>query len=69
VSKRDVLKGAKFGLPWKRIWEKASEKEPKVHYDELMAVVKRIREAGAEVIEWTDLPSAETIIPPSGWDW
>ena len=34
-----------------------------------MSLVKRIKEAGAEIVEPSDLPSAEEIIPPSGWDW
>ncbi|PGH19657.1 hypothetical protein AJ80_03812 [Polytolypa hystricis UAMH7299] len=70
VSSKDVLKGARFGLPWKRVWELATQTEDKKDkYDALMAVIQRIREAGAEVIEWTDFPSAEEIISPTGWDW
>lgn len=52
------------------MWETASKNPAqKLEYETLRAVVERIREAGAEVIEGTDIPSAEEIIPPTGWDW
>jgi amidase len=70
VSNKDALRNARFGLPWKRVWETAAGKEDKKEqYESLIAVVQRLREAGAEVVEWTDFPSAEEIIPPTGWDW
>lgn len=70
ISKRDSLRGAKFGLPLKRVWEAASATtEFKLEYDALSAIVDRIREAGAEVFEQTDFPSAKDIIPPNGWVW
>src|SRR5436305_10623735 len=70
ISKKEALKGAKFGLPWKRVWEYASKNEGhKSTYDTLKAVIDRIRQAGAEIIDETDFPSAEEIIPPYGWDW
>ncbi|PGH18395.1 hypothetical protein AJ79_00463 [Helicocarpus griseus UAMH5409] len=67
VVNKEALKTARFGLPWKRVWELAKENEPE-QYNALMTVIKLIREAGAEVVEWRELPSAEEIIPPSGWD-
>ncbi|KAI9739339.1 MAG: hypothetical protein M1834_007552 [Cirrosporium novae-zelandiae] len=70
VSSREALNGATFGLPWKRVWETASKSHKhKLEYDILKMVVTRIREAGAEVIESVDFPSADEIIPPAGWDW
>ncbi|PGH34614.1 hypothetical protein GX50_02598 [[Emmonsia] crescens] len=68
VTNKEALKAAKFGLPWKRVWELANEKE-RDQYNALMVIITRIRDAGAEVFQWTDFPSAEEIIPPSGWDW
>ena len=51
------------------MWETASKSEAhKLEYETLRTVTERIREAGAEVIEGTDFPSAEEIIPPTGWD-
>ncbi|KAK2776734.1 hypothetical protein FQN52_003302 [Onygenales sp. PD_12] len=70
VTNKEALRHARFGLPWKRVWEIAKVQETKRgKYNALMGVIQRVREAGAEVIEWTDFPSAEEIIPPNGWDW
>ncbi|EDN10015.1 predicted protein [Histoplasma mississippiense (nom. inval.)] len=70
VSGKETLRGAQFGLPWRGVWEKASQNEAaRKHYQIFEQVIERIREAGANVIEYTDFPSAEEIIPPGGWDW
>ncbi|QSS57739.1 amidase [Histoplasma capsulatum var. duboisii H88] len=70
VSGKETLRGAQFGLPWKGVWEKASQNEAaRKHYQIFEQVIERIRGAGANVIEYTDFPSAEEIIPPGGWDW
>lgn len=70
VSGRDDLRGAKFGLPLNRVWEAASAKnEYKLEYNILTTIIDRIREAGAEVFDGTDFPSAEEVISPNGWDW
>jgi amidase len=69
LSKKDALKGAKFGLPWKRVWEVASKSaESGLEYKSLMELVEKIEKAGAQVVK-VDFPSAEEIIPPDGWDW
>ncbi|KLJ09941.1 hypothetical protein EMPG_14637 [Blastomyces silverae] len=70
VSGKEALRGAQFGLPWKGVWEKAKQKETaRKQYQIFRQVIDRIRRAGATVIEYTDFPSAEEIIPPDGWDW
>ncbi len=72
VSNKSVLRGARFGMPWKRVWEAAAEKskgKKASQFEVLMEAVEKIREAGALVLEDVDFPSAETIIPPDGWDW
>ncbi|KAK2757532.1 hypothetical protein FQN54_004501 [Arachnomyces sp. PD_36] len=70
VSNKDALKGARFGLPSRRIWDAARTKsEVRLEYDTLMKVINRLEEAGAEIIEGADFPSAEEIISPDGWDW
>jgi amidase len=69
LSKKDVLKGARFGIPWKRVWETAGKNATKgLEYDSLMELIKEIEKAGALVVD-VDFPSAEEIISPSGWDW
>lgn len=65
LSTKEVLKGAKFGLPINGCWSFVSE-------DQRAAAVKILdgmKHAGAEIIE-VDYPSAEDRIAPNGkWDW
>jgi amidase len=69
LSKKDALKGARFGLPWKRVWEAASKcPENGLEYNSLMELIEKIEKAGAQVVK-VDFPSAEDIIPLGGWDW
>jgi amidase len=69
LAKKDALKGAKFGLPSRRVWEAASKSaKHKSEYIALMKLMKQIERAGAQVLD-VDFPSAEEIISPNGWDW
>lgn len=69
LAKKDALKGAKFGLPSRRVWEAASKStKNKSEYIALKKLTKQIERAGAQVLD-VDFPSAEEIIPPNGWDW
>ena len=69
LAKKDTLMGAKFGLPCRRVWETASKSvKHKSEYVALKNLMKQIEKAGAQVLD-VDLPSAEEIIPPMGWDW
>lgn len=69
LAKKDALKGAKFGLPSRRVWATASKNSKhKSEYIALMELTKQIERAGAQVIN-VDFPSAEEIISPEGWDW
>ncbi|KAI0459566.1 amidase [Xylaria acuta] len=66
----EALKGARFGMPWKRIWEKAAlDQSASTQYQSLQALINRLRASGAEVIQ-VEVPSAEGMIPlDGGWDW
>ncbi|RMZ81636.1 hypothetical protein DV737_g2349, partial [Chaetothyriales sp. CBS 132003] len=69
LAKKDALKGAKLGMPMKRVWDSAKmNMKRKVEYTTLVEVIKKMEKAGAKVYE-VELPSAEDIIPPNGWDW
>jgi amidase len=69
LAKKDALKGAKFGMPSRRVWETASKSaKHKSEYTALKELTKQIEEAGAQIIN-VDFPSAEEIISPKGWDW
>jgi len=57
-------------MPWKRVWQRVFEKPENGNQCSILGdAISKIRKAGAEVIENADFPSAETIIPPDGWDW
>lgn len=65
VSTKEVLRGARFGTPWKRCWELVPDDQMKVAQKVLDAII----EAGGEIIQ-TDFPCAEERIPEDGeWDW
>lgn len=65
LSCKKVLRGAKFGLPWKRCWEYVSPS----HEDLAFLVFNKIIEEGGEIVR-TEYPCAEERIPSDGsWDW
>jgi amidase len=69
IAKKDALNGARFGLPCRRVWETSSKNAiHKSEYVALKELTKQIEKAGAQIID-IDIPCAETIIPPEGWDW
>ncbi|KAI1148039.1 amidase signature domain-containing protein [Nemania diffusa] len=69
LANRDALKGARFGLPLRRVWEAASNSvDYKSEYIALRKLIEKIERAGAQVVD-VDFPSAEEIISPDGWDW
>ncbi|KAI0908195.1 amidase [Ustulina deusta] len=70
IAGKDALKGTRFGMPWKRIWERASlDSSAETQYQTLQALISRLRAAGAEVIK-VEIPSAEGMVPRNGgWGW
>jgi amidase len=62
---KEVLKGARFGLPIKRCWELAP-----LHCKEVaLRVFDTMKDAGAEIVN-VDFPSIEERIGPEGtWNW
>ena len=65
ITDREALKGAKFGLPYKRCWELVPGDQKAV----ASLVFDAIKEAGAEIVE-VDFPSYEDRIAEDGqWDW
>lgn len=70
VTTKDALRGARLGMPRKRLWEAASNASlKKFQYETLIQLIDRIRDAGAVVTENTDISSGEDIIAPDKWDW
>lgn len=70
VSDKSALRGARLGMPRKRLWDAAAEAPmKKCQYETLVQVIERLREAGTIVTEDADISSGEDIIAPHKWDW
>ncbi|GME66156.1 amidase signature domain-containing protein [Neofusicoccum parvum] len=65
LADKDALKGARFGIPWLSFWQWADADMQ----SQLLELINLIQDAGATVINGTELPSWETIVSPSGWNW
>ncbi|KAH8179261.1 amidase domain-containing protein [Sarocladium implicatum] len=65
LADKSALKGAKFGLPWMSFWRHA----PEGQVNKLLEIIKLIEDAGAEVINGTEITDYETIVSPDGWNW
>ncbi|EHL01810.1 putative amidase [Glarea lozoyensis 74030] len=60
-----ALSGMSFGLPWLSFWQYASLDMQ----SQLLELIDIITDAGATVINSTELPSWQQSISPDGWDW
>lgn len=65
LTDKQALKGAVFGLPWQSFWALADPAQQA----QLLDLIDLIREAGATVINGTELPDYQTIVSPTGWNW
>ncbi|KAG7005245.1 hypothetical protein G7Y79_00021g051120 [Physcia stellaris] len=65
ITSKDALVGAAFGLPWKSFWVLLDE----VQRTSLLELIRLVQEAGATIINGTELPDYERIVSPDGWDW
>ncbi|KAL8868422.1 MAG: hypothetical protein Q9174_005004 [Haloplaca sp. 1 TL-2023] len=65
LSDRQALKGATFGLPWKSLWALADPEQLSI----LTELLDIIQQAGATIINNTEIPYYGTIVSPDGWDW
>ncbi|KAL5614886.1 hypothetical protein BROUX41_004965 [Berkeleyomyces rouxiae] len=65
ISDKTALKGAKFGLPWESFWKYASDEQLEV----LLKLIDLIEEAGATVINGTEILNGDEFISKQGWDW
>lgn len=64
-TKKSALKCARFGLPWLSYWQYADAEQLSV----LTRVLDMMRDAGATIINGTEITDFETIVSPNGWDW
>lgn len=65
LSDQSALKGATFGIPWKSFWALADLEQQSI----LLELIELIKNAGATVINNTELPDYEKIVSPDGWNW
>ena len=65
LANRHALKNATFGIPWQSFWVYADSEQQAV----LLDIVDLMRDAGATIINGTELPNHETIVSPDGWNW
>jgi amidase len=65
LTNKSALRNATFGLPWNSFWVYADEDQQA----QLLSLIELIREAGATVLNNTELPNHATIVSPNGWNW
>lgn len=65
LTTKDALKNATFGLPWESFWRFADPEQIR----QLTALIKLIEDAGATIINGTEITDHERIVSPYGWDW
>ncbi|KAL8965104.1 MAG: hypothetical protein Q9183_004029, partial [Haloplaca sp. 2 TL-2023] len=65
VTDRRALKGATFGLPWQSFWALADAEQQSL----LIDLLELIQEAGATIVNGTEIPDYQTVVSPNGWDW
>ncbi|KAJ8112021.1 hypothetical protein OPT61_g5517 [Boeremia exigua] len=65
LTNKGALRNATFGIPWESFWVYADEDQQA----QLLAIVSAVKDAGATVINNTEIPSRELTISPDGWNW
>ncbi|KAK0668780.1 putative amidase [Cercophora samala] len=65
LTNKRALRGATFGLPWKSFWRHADPEQLR----QLTALLDLIKEAGAAIVNGTEITDYETIVSPDWWDW
>ncbi|CAI4212090.1 unnamed protein product [Parascedosporium putredinis] len=66
MADKGALKGAVFGLPWNSVWNQTANIGDMV---QLLAVVDKLKAAGATIINGTEFPRYKEVLSPSGWSW
>lgn len=65
LANRTALQGARFGLPWESFWALGDSGQ----IAQLVELVELLEDAGAIIINGTELPHYKTIVSPDGWNW
>lgn len=65
LTNKSALQNATFGLPWNSFWVYADEEQQA----QLLSLITLLEDAGATVLNNTELPNYQTIVSPDGWNW
>ncbi|KAI6910121.1 amidase family protein [Hortaea werneckii] len=65
LTDRHALKHAVFGVPWETFWVYADEEQQAI----LLSMIETLKDAGATIVNNTELPSRDLLVSPDGWDW
>ncbi|SMR46523.1 unnamed protein product [Zymoseptoria tritici ST99CH_1A5] len=65
LANSKALRNASFGIPWESFWRFASAEQ----LTTLTAMVNLIDEAGATIVNNTELLDHETTVSQNGWNW
>ncbi|KAF2120027.1 amidase signature domain-containing protein [Lophiotrema nucula] len=65
LTDKSALANATFGIPWDSFWVYADPEQQSI----LLSIISFVEEAGATVLNNTELPNYETIVSPDGWNW
>lgn len=65
LTTKDVLKEATFGIPWNSFWVYADPEQQQI----LLSIVDMLKEAGATIINNTEITDYQTIVSNDGWNW
>ncbi|KJY00095.1 glutamyl-tRNA(Gln) amidotransferase subunit A like protein [Zymoseptoria brevis] len=65
LANSKALRNASFSIPWESFWRFASAEQ----LNTLAAMLNPIEEAGATIVNTTDLLDHETTVSQNGWNW
>ncbi|BCS25086.1 amidase family protein [Aspergillus puulaauensis] len=65
LANKTALQGARFGLPWESFWALGDSDQ----IAQLVELVQLLEDAGATIVNGTELPHYKTIVSPDGWNW
>ncbi|KAI7545775.1 amidase family protein [Hortaea werneckii] len=65
LTDHHALKHAVFGVPWETFWVYADEEQQAT----LLLMIETLKDAGATIVNNTELPSRDLLVSPDGWDW
>ena len=65
LTDRKALRNATIGIPWASFWTLNSPEQNAM----LLDIVDLLKEAGATIVNNTELPNYKEIVYQGGWDW